>query len=294
MTAIACSPNLYAHAFRDEPAPTRVDLVVGGAPTWSATWAGRPLGSSNELAPEPEPELRPEQQMQEADPMATDDELSSLIMGEMEGMMEFLPELELGDESGEELVQPWAPTVPTQHAASAQEMDSPNVFRCESPGMVSPAATKAATKLAAQTPPEPQKQRKRVSFGTSNRVRTIPAVAYGKEIAFAFGVPPPDTDACLKENDGPSRSSAMMDLLLRAYFEHGATTTEYMQHVLGAENCAAITSCASELAGLCTHLADQIEAAPAGGQVGVLPSNSKLGAAHAPGIRTLAQWMWAC
>jgi len=294
MAATACSPNLYAHAFRDEPSPTRVDLVVGGGPTWSVTWAGGAPGSRAEPTPEPEPELRPEQQMQEADPMATDDELSFLIMGEMEGMMEYLPELELGDEPSEELVQPWAPTVSTQRAASAEEMDSPSVFRCDSPGMLSPAATKAATKAAAQTPPDPQKQRKRVSFGTSNRVRTIPAVAHGKEVAFAFGVPPADTDTCLKENDGPSRSSAMMDLLLRAYFEHGATTTEYMQHVLGAENCAAITACASELAGICTHLADQIEAAPAGGHVGVLPSNSKLGAAHAPGIRTLAQWMWAC
>jgi len=271
MAAIACSPPLYAHAFREEP-------------TWSPCWAGRSLGA----APEPEPEQRPEQQIQEADPMATEDELS-FLMGEMEGMMEYLPELELGDEPSEELVQPWAPTVPTK-----QEMDSPGVFRCDSPDMVSPAGKDAATKLSAQTPAEAQKKCKRVSFGASNRVRTIPAVAHGKEIAFAFGVPPPDTDTCLKENDGPSRSSAMMDLLLRAYFEHGATTTEYMQHVLGAENCAAITACASELAGLCTHLADQIEAAPTGGQVGVLPSNSKLGAAHAPGIRTLAQWMWAC
>jgi len=272
MAAIACSPTLYAHAFRDEP-------------TWSASWGGRSLG----VAPEPEPEQRPEQEMQEADPMASEDELSFLVMGEMEGMMEYLPELELG-ESSEELVEPWTPTVPTK-----QEMDSPGVFRCDSPDMLSPAASKeAATKVSAQTPAEAQKYRKRVSFGVSNRVRTIPAVAHGKEIAFAFGVPPPDTDTRLKENDGPSRSSAMMDLLLRAYFEHGATTTEYMQHVLGAENCAAITACASELAGLCTHLADQIEAAPAGGQVGVLPSNCKLGAAHAPGLRTLAQWMWAC
>merc|ERR1719498_2075457 len=173
-------------------------------------------------------------------------------------------------------------------------MDSPNVFRCESPGMVSPAATKAATKLAAQTLPEPQKQRKRVSFGTSNRVRTIPPVAYGKEIAFAFGVQPPDEDAQLKQNDGPSRSSAMMDLLLRAYFEHGATTTEYLQHVLGAENCEAVSGCAPHLAGLCTQLADQIESGPEGSHVGVLPSNSKLSAAHVPGLRTLAQWMWSC
>merc|ERR1711871_894238 len=173
------------------------------------------------------------------------------------------------------------------------EMDSPSVFRCDSPDLRSPQATEKKTLVAALAQAQPQ-QRKRVSFGAVNRVRTIPAVAHGQEIAFAFGVPPPDMDVSLKQNDGPSRSSAMMDLLLRAYFEHGATTTEYLQHVPGAENCEAVSGCAPDLAGLCTQLADQIESGPEGGQVGVLPSNSKLGAAHVPGLRTLAQWMWSC
>jgi len=248
-------------------------MVVGGVPSWSTSW-GRP---------EPEPEQRPIQQ--DHDGMAE----VEMSLGEMEGMMDFLPDLELGDEAGKELVQPWVQPVST---ASAQEMDSPNVFRCDSPDPLSPQSgqKKALTDALAQ-PPQP---RKRVSFGAVNRVRTIPAVAHGQEIAFAFGVPPPDRDEQLKENDGPSRSSALMDLLLRAYFEHGATTAEYLQHVLGAENCVAISANARELAGLCTLLADQIESAPDGGSVGVLPSNSKLGAAHVPGVRTLAQWMWSC
>jgi len=275
MAAVACSPPLYAHAFNEH-----VPAMAGAGPSWSTTWATGGL-------PEPEPELRPEQQMQEANGMAMDDELPAL--GEMEEMMEFLPDLDLRDQASEDLVQPWAPL---QHTPHGPEMDSPNVFRCDSPDS-SPMSTKAATQ-SNPAPAQHQKQRKQVSFGAFNRVRTIPAVRHGEEIAFAFGVQPPDVDAQLKQNDGPSRSSAMMDLLLRAYFEHGATTTEYLQHVLGPENCAAIGACASELAGLCTQLADQIESAPEGGLVGVLPSNSKLGVAHAPGVRTLAQWMWSC
>jgi len=254
-------------------------MQVGGLPSWSASWGG---------LPEPEPEQRPLQQMHETDGPAE----VEMSLGEMEGLMDFLPELELGDEANE-LVQPWVPPTST---ANAQEMDSPSVFRCDSPDLLSPMSTKSSVQAQAQAQAQQQQQqqRKRVSFGAFNRVRTIPAVAHGQEIAFAFGVPPPDMDACLKENDGPSHSSAMMDLLLRAYFEHGATTTEYFQHVLGAENCAAVSACATELAGLCTQLADQIESGPEGSTVGVLPSNSKLGAAHVPGVRTLAQWMWSC
>lgn len=274
-----CSPALYEHAFR-EPAPT----LISGVPSWSTTW--------DSALPEPEPEVRfGGQQTHDADAMATEDELPCLSIGEMDGMMDFLPELELGDETCEELVQPWTPSA-TQ---TMQDMDSPSVFRCDSPGMLSPSTSATApSKSTAQAPAQPHKLRKRVTFGACNRVRTIPAVSNGVEVKFAFGVGPADTDECLKTNDGPSRSSAMMDLLLRAYFERGATTTEYMQHVLGADNCAAISAHASELAELCSHLADQIDSMPEGGVVGVLPSNSRLGAAHVPGIRTLAQWMCSC
>ena len=275
--AAICSPSLYAHAFRDH-APH----LVGAVPSWSASWGA--------LEPEPEPR---ETEIG-CDSMTTEEEEDFLMMGEMDGMLEFLPELDLGEETCEEqrLVQPWVSPQP-QSASSLHEMDSPGVFRFDSPEP-SDAKTSAAHPQMQQKQQQQQQQRKRVSFGAVNRVRTIPAVAHGVEIAFAFGVTPADTDACLKETDGPSRTSAMMDLLLRAYFERGATTTEYMQHVLGAENCALITACAAELAGLCTHLADQLEAAPEGGVVGVLPSNSRLGAPHAPGLRTLAQWMWSC
>jgi hypothetical protein len=277
--AAICSPSLYAHAFH-EHAPH----LVGAVPSWSASWG----------APEPEPEPR-ERDTEVVDSMTTEEEEDFLMMGEMEGMLEFLPELDLGEGACEaqHLMQPWVPPQP-QSAPSLQEMDSPGVFRCDSPDPEVPSEAKASAAYLQMQQPQPQQQRKRVSFGAVNRVRTIPAVAHGAEIAFAFGVTPADTDAWLKDTDGPSHTSAMMDLLLRAYFERGATTTEYMQHVLGAESCAAITACAAELAGLCTHLADQLEAAPEGGVVGVLPSNSRLGAPHAPGLRTLAQWMWSC
>jgi len=275
MAATICCNGVYAHAFQ-EPAGS---MVVGGLPSWGASWGG---------LPEPEPEQRPVQQ--DNDGMAE----VEMSLEEMEGMMDFLPELEPGDEAGE-LVQPW---VPPSSTASSQEMDSPSVFRCDSPDVLSPQSTEkrtlADTLADTSAPSQPQQQRKRVSFGTVNRVRTIPAVAHGQEIAFAFGVPPPDMDEQLKEHDGPNHSSALMDLLLRAYFERGATTTEYLQHILGAERCLAVSANAPELAELCTLLADQIESGPEGGTVGVLPSNSKLGAAHVPGVRTLAQWMWSC
>ncbi len=168
-------------------------------------------------------------------------------------------------------------------------MDSP-VFRCDSPGQLSPAVEKVATGVRQAT----GAAKNSVRFGASNRIRTIPAVVSGVAIPFAFGVCPADTDEWLKENDGPSRSSAMLDLLLRAYFEKGATTVEYLQHVLGQQNCEEIARSAAELAGVCFQLAEKLEAVGADGAVGVLPSNTRMNAAHAPGVRTLAEWMWSC
>ena len=305
MATATCSSAIYGHAFRD-PVPAQPTLIptatthaqgrqlldqpllVGGGVGWSTSWA----------LPEPEPELRQDLQLQQqqrtqpdGDEMAMDD-LPTLEMGEMDGlnMMDFLPELELGGDGaagGEALMVPW-------ESPTADDIDSPSVFRCDSPDLLSPASTKQAAATAAQPQPQHQQQPRRVQFGASNRVRTIPAVVSGVAIPFAFGVPPPDTDVWLKENDGPSRSSAMVDLLLRAYFEHGATSSEYMQHVLGAENCAEIAGSAAEIAGLCWQLAEKIDRVPEGGAVGVLPSNTRLGAAHAPGVRMLAQWMWSC
>lgn len=297
MATTTCSPA-YGSAFR-EPAPTApafnaaplsatlhaLGLTLGAqqaAPAW--TWA----------LPEPEPE-QPQQLVQQQLEEQQLEEQGRMIEMALDSLvddafsMELLPDLDMGDDGCDDMVEPWSsPAIQEKETTTAQQEEMLNspVFRCDSPSELAE-LEKVATGVR-------RAAKKSVSFGASNRIRTIPAVVSGVPIPFAFGVGPADLDEWLKENDGPSRSSAMLDMLLRAYFEHGATTVEYLQRVLGQQNCEEIARSAAELAGMCFQLAEKLEDVGVDVAVGVLPSNTRMNAAHAPGVRTLAKWMWSC
>lgn len=140
---------------------------------------------------------------------------------------------------------------------------------------------------------KPQKPQKRVRFHSTNQVRTIPAVTQAMGVDNAQ---PADAEAWMKRNDGPSHSSIQIDRLVRAMFEHRTTTVERLQAVLGPQACAEVQAAAPEIAGRLYSLAEclaQLTPEVGRAHIGLLPSNVRLGARHAPGIRQLARWLWS-
>jgi hypothetical protein len=118
-----------------------------------------------------------------------------------------------------------------------RELGSP-VFVCVSPPPV--------------TAPKNEK-RQRVSFGATNCVRIIGAPAAA------------DSEAYIKEHDGPDHSSVMMDALLHAFFEKGGNQSlEALQFVLGASLCRDIGASAAELSGRCCQLSGRRGSAGSG------------------------------
>ena len=70
-----------------------------------------------------------------------------------------------------------------------------------------------------------------------------------------------DGECWLKEHDGPSHASVMMDALLHAFFEKGGNKSlGALQFVLGAKMCVDVGTSAAELSGRCWQLAGQLEA----------------------------------
>ena len=63
--------------------------------------------------------------------------------------------------------------------------------------------------------------------------------------------------------------------------------------VLGHNACQAIAAVPPEiLADRLRQLGSRLEQGPATGHIGMLPSNSRLGQVHAPGVAQLAAWLW--
>merc|ERR1712093_889034 len=107
---------------------------------------------------------------------------------------------------------------------SGSDGDSPSVFRCDEPASRkrdSDAMQGVAVGIKRQNSGA---RKKRVTFGAVNRVRTIPAVVCA------------DCDERLKTTDGPSRASALVDLLVRCFYseEGGVSSVQYLQHLLGS------------------------------------------------------------
>ena len=150
------------------------------------------------------------------------------------------------------------------------------VFTCDSPPPPPPpAASSGAAKRA-------------VTFSHTTSVRTIPSVGGHGALA------EPDSEAWLKEFDGPRPISTMMDALLHGFFEQGGNgSLESLQFVLGVEHCREMGAAAAELSGRCWQLASRLDSLDAGARVGVLPSCTQVASQHARGVKQLATWLWS-
>ena len=274
---------LSSHAFR-EPAP---------AAPLRAAWA-----------PQPEPEPQPAAHDND---MALDWEMDGI------GGLDCLPDLLWDEDDATAVFQPWVSpcssgieqkptTAPKETAASdgpdesGSDGDSPSVFRCDEPASRkrdSDAMQGVAVGIKRQNSGA---RKKRVTFGAVNRVRTIPAVVCGVPQS---GVLRADCEEQLKTTDGPSRASALVDLLVRCFYseEGGVTNVQYLQHLLSSVDASAradVAAAAPQISGLCWQLAEKLSAIPDGGHSGMLPSNTRLCAAHAEGCKTIAEWLWSC
>eukprot|EP01051_Picozoa_sp_SAG22_P010858 SAG22_NODE_1003_length_6085_cov_1.461243_2_plen_153_part_00 len=99
-------------------------------------------------------------------------------------------------------------------------------------------------------------------------------------------------DEAMKTQDGPSQGALLVDLLVRTMFSLKPRSADQMQQMIGPDHCAqlqaagAAANVAERLATLQQRLADL----PEDGCIAMLPSISKLTAAHVPRIRQLARW----
>ena len=137
-----------------------------------------------------------------------------------------------------------------------------------------------------------------VSFGPSNRVRLIADSSSSSSSSSAplaaKSCAPADDDGSepIKQNDGPSHVSLLLSVLIYAYFGSSVTTIEQLLAALGPARALEVCESGADVSALCNALADKLEkAAAAGATVGVLPSNVRLGAAHQPGVKQLAEWL---
>ena len=142
--------------------------------------------------------------------------------------------------------------------------------------------------------------KKSLSFSSVNQVRTLSDFDVANFFCeFALLAPGmrqssgTDSQVQMKKHDGPDLATVQMDVLVRAYFRHQPNTVQELQMVLGHNACQAIAAVPPEiLADRLRQLGSRLEQGPATGHIGMLPSNSRLGQVHAPGVAQLAAWLW--
>jgi hypothetical protein len=186
-----------------------------------------------------------------------------------------------------------------------------DVFKCEDPHVV-PVAKAAAPlpeNVTSAGPPEgstlpvlgpreatPSSERSPswrpgLRFSDQNIVRTYSLESVNRaESSTSMVTLGASEEEDMKEQDGPSKNTLLVDLLVRTLFNQKPRTAEELGGFLGPQACADIADAATDLAGRLSALQERLSSTPEGSCIAMLPSNSKLTAQHVPWIQQLAGW----
>ena len=101
-----------------------------------------------------------------------------------------------------------------------------------------------------------------------------------------------DEEASLvKEHDGPSVGSGLVDHLIRTLFNDQPRDSAALCTMLGPAQCAEVAKHSLDIATRFDELVARLQALEPGGAYGLLPSNSKLTKQHIVWIQQLASWV---
>ena len=124
----------------------------------------------------------------------------------------------------------------------------------------------------------PTRLKRRVSFSESLQERVADDESLQMPLEHAEGP--------LKENDGPSVDSALLDRLIVAFFEKGnIRSADGVRDFVGTENLSASGEAVAE------RLEYIVETLRSGRRVGLLPSNARLGPEHSIRLARLLEFL---
>lgn len=297
---LASVASSHTHVTSEELDVDMLDEALGFLPPCAPQPQQWPATAGGTL--EPEPEQFPAAMDTAADQGHDDDSKQHLLIREHDQQI-LMRHLQLERQPWQQLQQ--------QQQQQQEEEDAMLFQQCQQQqwDLDSPVFDEAGSPFGDLAPPTSHPRKVKFVIGSTNSSASSAAPKNAKSVSFGTctersasfaaadrgSIIVHDLPAQMKRNDGPEQNSFHVDLMVRTYFEVQPATVQDLQLALGHDNCKAIASSAPAIAGRLDALSARLEEiSECDAHIGMLPSNSRLGAVHLPGVQQLAAWLWAC